>query len=178
MSIYVEQSSNEQSLPTPNTPTILNSPEVSGNDSQEKILKSTSKLPEPQIVTILPDSNEPTKPYGFGRQLPIIPPNLNDLNLPSNPFNILTTMAVAKHTEDGNGNNYSPPSPEPSDPSPISTPPMNVSTFNSWETPHTTTDDNTFYSEEAYTGPFPWMKPFIRKVNPGEYICRPVHHRR
>ena len=57
-------------------------------------------------------------------------------------------MAVANHTEDGNDDNYSPPSPELSDPSPISTPPMNVSTFNSWETPHTTTDDNTFYSED------------------------------
>ena len=42
----------------------------------------------------------------------------------------------------------SPQSPEPSDPSPISTPPMNVSTIEGWATPHTTTDDNTFYSSE------------------------------
>ena len=85
-------------------------------------------------------------PYGFGRQLPIVPPSLNDLNLPPNPFNILATMAVVNHTEDDNDYNYSPRSPEPSKPSPISTPPMNVSTFDSWETSYTTTDDNTFYS--------------------------------
>ena len=85
-------------------------------------------------------------PYGFGRQLPIVPPSLNDLNLPPNPFNILATMTVVDHTEDDNNDGYSPQSPDPSDPSPISTPPMNVSTFNSWETTHTTTDDNTFHS--------------------------------
>ena len=86
-------------------------------------------------------------PYGFGRQLPIVPPSLNDLNRPPNSCNILNTMAVVTQTQDDN-DEYSPQSPEPSDPSPISTPPMNVSTFNSWETPHTTTDDNTFYSED------------------------------
>ena len=85
-------------------------------------------------------------PYGFGRQLPIVPPILNDLNLPPNPFNILATMAVVDYTEDDNNDGYSPQSPDPSDSSPTSTPPMNVSTFNSWETTHTTTDDNTFYS--------------------------------
>ena len=85
-------------------------------------------------------------PYGFGRQLPIIPPSLNDLNLPPNPFNILATMVVFNHDHD---DNYSPQSPEPSQPSPISTPPMNVSTFDSWETPHTTTDDNSIYSDDV-----------------------------
>ena len=86
-------------------------------------------------------------PYGFGRQLPIVPPSLNELNLPPNPFNIPNTMAVVTQTQDDNAE-YSPQSPEPSDPLPISTPPMNVSTFNSWETPHTTTDDNTLYSSD------------------------------
>ena len=43
---------------------------------------------------------------------------------------------------------YSPQSPEPSYPSPISTPPLNLSTIEGWETPHTTTDENTFYSED------------------------------
>ena len=86
-------------------------------------------------------------PYGFGPQLPIVPPSLNDLNLPPNPFNILATMAVVTHTQDDN-DDYSPQSPEPSDPSATLTPPMIVKTFNSWETPHTTTDDNTFYSED------------------------------
>ena len=87
-------------------------------------------------------------PYGFGRQLPIGPPSLNDLNLPRNPLNILATMAVVNHTEDGNNDEYSPQSPKPSDPSPISTPPMNFSTFITWETPHTITDDKPFYSED------------------------------
>ena len=44
---------------------------------------------------------------------------------------------------------YSPQSPEPSIPSPIFTPPMNVSTIEGWETPHTATDDNTFYFSEG-----------------------------
>ena len=42
----------------------------------------------------------------------------------------------------------SPQSPRPSDPSPISTPPMNLSMIEGWETLHTTADDNTFYSPE------------------------------
>ena len=87
-------------------------------------------------------------PYGFGRQLPVVPPSFNDLNLPPNPFNILATMAVVDHIADDNNDEYSPQSPDPSDPSPISMPPMNLSTINSWETPHTTTDDNTFYSDD------------------------------
>ena len=106
---------------------------------------SSIAFPEPRIFTIEDDSNEPTMPYGFGRQLPIVPPSLNNLNLSLNPFNILNTMAAVTRTLD-DYNEYSPQSPEPSDPSPIATPPMNVSTFNSWETPHTATDDNTFYS--------------------------------
>ena len=81
---------------------------------------------EPNIITLNDDSNEPTTPYGFGRQLPIIPLSLNDLNLPPNPFNILATMAVVNQEHDAN---YSLWTSEPSEPSPISTPPMNVSTF-------------------------------------------------
>ena len=77
----------------------------------------------------------------------IVPPSLNDLNLPPNHFNILYTMAIITQTRDNN-KQYSAESPELSLPSPISTPPMNVSAYNSWETPHTTTDDNTFYSED------------------------------
>ena len=86
---------------------------------------------------------EPTFPYAFGTQHPILPPSLNDLNLPPNAFNVLATMAVIQqHQAD------SPQSPTLSDPSPISTPPMNISTIEGWETPHTTTDDNTFFSSE------------------------------
>ena len=87
-------------------------------------------------------------PYGFGRQLPIVPPSLNDLNLPPNPFNILATMAIANNTEDANDNNYGPGSPDPSVQSSISTPPMNVSAHNSCETSHTSTDDDTFHSSD------------------------------
>ena len=178
---YVEQSSNDQSLPRPNTPIVFNSTEISGDDTRERISVSSIASPEQQIVTIDSDSKEPTMLYGFRRQLPIIPPSLNDLNLPSNSFNILATMAVVNHTEDDNNDYYSPQSPEPSDPSPISTSPMNVNTFNSWETPYTTTDDNTFYSSDEPRRVY-WTCPldetFIRKANPDEYTYCPVHHRR
>ena len=119
---HVEQSSNDPSLPRPNTPIVLISTELSGNDTREMISIPSIASPEPQIVTIDSDFNEPTITYGFGRQLPIIPPNLNDLNLPPNPFNILATMVVANPAEDGSDEKYSPQSPEPSDPSSISTP--------------------------------------------------------
>ena len=145
---HVEQSSNDQSIPRPNTPIILNSTEISGDDTREMISISSIASPEPQIVTIDDDSNEPTMPYGFGRQLPIIPPSLNDLNLPPNPFNILATMAVASNTQETNDDNYSPQSPDPSELSPVSTHPMNVSAINSWETSYTTTNDDTFHSSD------------------------------
>ena len=71
-----------------------------------------------------------------------------DLNLPPNPFGILNTMEIIAQTRDDNNDRDSPESPEPSMPSPISTPPVNVSAFNSWETSHTTSNDDTFYSED------------------------------
>ena len=82
--------------------------------------------------------------YGYGRQQPIIPPSLNDLNLPANRSNLLATIAVFHLDEE-----YSPQSPEQCHPSPNCAPLMNLSTIiEGWETPHTTTDDNTFYSED------------------------------
>ena len=103
-------------------------------------------------------------PYGFGRKFPIVPPGSTDLNLPPNPFNILATMAVVTHTQDDNDN-----SPEPHELSPISTPPMNFSTFDSWKTSHTTTDDNTFYSDDEpsriyFLPPTPTPPPPPRKL--------------
>ena len=140
---YVEQSSPERSPIRINTPVILNSTQLSEAMDPETITVSSVASPEPQIVTIDSDSNEPTLPYAFGAQYPKKPPSLNDLNLPPNPFNVLASMVVIRqHQEE------SPQSPEPSDPSPISTPPMNLSTIEGCETPHTTTDDNTFYSFE------------------------------
>ena len=144
---YVEQTSNEPSPQRNNSPNILISTEISQSYPARMPSVSSIASPEPRIFTIDYNKNEPTMPYGFGRQLPIVPPSLNDLNLPPNLFNILNTMAVVTQTHDDN-DGYSPQSPEPSDLSPISTPPMNVGTFNSWELPHTTTDDNTFYSSD------------------------------
>ena len=141
---YVEQTSTEGSLIRNNTPVILNLTEISEAMEREVITISSVASPEPHIVTLDSDSNDPTMPYGFGNQQPIIPPSLNDLNLPPNPFNVLATMAVIPVDDE----DYSPQSPEPSIPSPISTPPMNVSTIEGWDTTYTTTDDNTFYSSE------------------------------
>ena len=107
--------------------------------TRETITISSVASPEPRIVTIDTDSNEPKNPYGFGSQHPIVPLSLNYLNLPPNPFNVLAVPA-----DDA----YSFQSPEPSVPSPISTPPMNVSTTEGWETTHTTTDDATFYNDD------------------------------
>ena len=143
---YVEQISNEPSTRRNNSPDILNSTETSQHHAVRMPSISTIAPPQPYIFTINDDSNEPTLPYGFGRQLPIVPPSLNDLNLPPNPFNMVATMAIANNTGDANKDNYSPQSPEPSEPSQISTPPMNVSAFSSWETSYTTTDDDKFHS--------------------------------
>ena len=144
----VEQISNEPSPQRNNSPDILNSSELSEHHATGMPSTSTIASPQPYIFTIFDNSNEPTILYGFGRQLPIVPPNPNYLNLPPNPFNILATMAIANNMEDANDDNYSRQSPESSEPSSISTPPMNVSAFNSWETSYTTTDNDTFYSSE------------------------------
>ena len=138
---YVEQSSPETSPIRNNTPVILKYTQLSEAMDPETITISSVASPEPQLVTLDSDSNEPTFPYAFGAHTPIVPPSLNDLNLPPNPFNVLATMAVIQQDQ-----KQSPQSPEPSDLSPISTPPMNVSTIDDGDTTHTTTDDNTFYS--------------------------------
>ena len=140
---YVEQSSVDGSPIRNSTPAILNSTETSGAMEKVVITICSVASPEPQIVTLDSDSNEPTIPYGFGSQQPNVPPSLNDLNLPPNPFNVLATMAVVR-VDDA----YSPLSPELSIPSPISTPPMNVSTIEGWDTTHSTTDNNTFYTDD------------------------------
>ena len=140
---YVEQTSTEGSAIRNNSPAISNSTEISGVMEREVISISTVPSPEPRIVTLDSDSSDHTIPYGFGNQQPIVPLSLNDLNIPPNPFNVLATMAVIQ------GNDaFSPQSPEPSIPSPISTPPMNVSTIEGWDTNHTTTDKDTFYTDD------------------------------
>ena len=145
---YVEQLSDEPSPRRNNSPDILNSTERSEHRTARMPSISTIASPQPHIFTIDDDSNEPTIPYGFGRQLPIVPPSLNDLNLPPNPFNILGTMAVVHQTQNPHDDNYSPQSPEPSELSSISSPSMNVSAFKSLETSYTSTDNNTFYTSD------------------------------
>ena len=98
---YVEQSTNDQSPPWPNTPIVLNFTEMSGDDTRDLISISSIASPEPQIVTTDSSSNELTIPYGFGPQLPNIPPSLNDMNLLPNPLNILAAMVVVNPVEDG-----------------------------------------------------------------------------
>ena len=123
---YVQQSSNDPCLPRSNTPIVLNSTDMSdmsGNDTRKMISISSIASPAPQFVTIDSDSNEPTVPFGTGRQLPTFPPILNDLKLPPNPLIVLATMAVAKPTPEGHDENYSPQSLEPSEQSQISMPP-------------------------------------------------------
>ena len=113
----MEHSLAENSPIRNNTPAILNSTQLSGAMEPESITISSVASPEPQKVTIDSDSNEPTFPYAFSIQHPIVPPSLNDLNLPPNPFIVLATMAVIQQDQED-----SPQSPEPSDPSTISTP--------------------------------------------------------
>ena len=93
---FVEQLSNEPSPQQNNSPSFLNSMELSETRTTEMRTISSIASLEPQILTLNDDSIEATMPYGFGRQLPIFPPSLNDLNLRPNPFNILATMAVVK----------------------------------------------------------------------------------
>ena len=143
MIFEVERSSEEGSPMRNNTPAILNSTELSGAMERDVITISSVASQEPLNVALDSDSNDPSIPYGFGSQQPIVPPSLNDLNLPPNPFNVLATMAVIQ-ADDA----YSPQSLEPSIPSPISTAPMNASTVEDWETTHTTTDDATLYTDD------------------------------
>ena len=144
---FVEQLSNEPSPQRNNSPNFLNSTELSETRTTEMRPISPIASLESQILTLHDDSNEATMPYGFGRLLPIFAPSLNDVNLPPNPFNILATMAILNR-EDGFDDNYSSQSTQRSRASPISTPPMNISTFDRWKTPHTTTNDSTFYSSD------------------------------
>ena len=174
---YVEHISNEPRPQRIISPDILYSTELSEHHVTRMPSISTIVSPQPYIFTINDDYNEPTIPYRFGRQLPIVPPSLKDLNLPPNSFNILATMAITNNNECTNDDNYSPQSPEPSAPSPISTPPMNVSAFKIWETSYTTTDNDTFYSSDeprriyflppSHASPTSLPRKLKRRLSPG-----------
>ena len=139
---YVERLLEERSPAGTNTPAVLNSTQLSGAVARETITISSVASPEQQIVTKESDSNEPTIPYGFGNQHPIVPPSRNGLNLPPNSFNVLNNLVVIQPEEE-----YSPQSPKTSNPFRICKSPMNLSTIEGWETPHTSTDDATFSSK-------------------------------
>ena len=70
---YVEQLPNEPSPGRNNSPDILNSTERSEHHAMRMPSISTIASPQPHSFTFNDDSNEPTIPYGFGRQLPIVP---------------------------------------------------------------------------------------------------------
>ena len=166
---YVEQSSPERSPIRTNTPVILNSTQLSEAMDPETITISSVASPEPQIVTLDSNSNEPTFPYAFGAQHSIVPPSLNDLNIPPNLFNVLATMAVIHHDRE-----QSRQSQEPSDLFPISTTPMNVSTIDDGDTTHTrlrmiTLSTRLITTLDEYTGTCLQTK-LLNQMNPGESI--------
>ena len=70
---HVEQSSTEPSIERQNTSDIFNSTELSEHHVARIPSVSSIASPQPHIITINDDSNEPTMPYGFGRQIPIVP---------------------------------------------------------------------------------------------------------
>ena len=75
---------------------------------REVITISSVASPEPRIVTLDSDSNDPHNALWVWQSQPIVPPSLNDLNLPPNPFNVLATMAIIRVDDE-----YGPQSPEP-----------------------------------------------------------------
>ena len=137
---FVEQLSGEPSPQRNKTLNLLNSTELPRAHTKEIPTKSSVATPEPNIATNESDSFKPTILYGFLNQKPIVPPRLNNLNLPPNPLNIVATTAVIRANPTQYDEDYSLQSPKPSDTSPISTPPMNLLTIEGWETPHTSED--------------------------------------
>ena len=93
---FVEQFSNEPSPQRNNSPKIRNSTEPSGTHTREMAIIFWVATSEPDVVTLDDDSNDPTFPYEFGAQQPIVSPSLNNLNLPPNPFNTLAAMMVVQ----------------------------------------------------------------------------------
>ena len=104
---YVESSSEACNPAQNNTLAVLKSTQLTGAMARETNTTASVASLEPQIVTIDSDSNEPTTPYGFGSQHPIVPPSLKDLNLPPNPFNVLATTAVIRADEEHSPNHRS-----------------------------------------------------------------------
>ena len=144
----VAQISNEPSPQRNNSPNISNSTELSALHTREMhTLYSVTSL-EPDIFPRDDISKDQTFLYGLRAQQHFVPPSLNDLNLPPNSFNLLASMAAVQQNLTQHVDNYSRQSPEPPEPSPISTPLLNLSLIDGWQTLHTTTYDNTLCSED------------------------------
>ena len=168
---FVEQVSNESSPQGNNSANILNSTELSGIQATEMPTFSSVASPEPDIVTLDDDSNESARPHGFGGQLPIIPPRLNDPNLPPKPLNILALMAVVHPTGDGEDKNYSPSHRGHLVYRPFQHHPRTSVhlTVGKRSKPQLTTIPFILRtSHGAYSALLPWMKLFIQKANPDE----------
>ena len=131
---YVERSLGEQTSPEHKIPTVHTSMELSRVHVRDLITISPVTSLESNRVTIEPDTNEPTIPYGYGRQHHIIPPSLNNSNLPRNPFNVLATMVIVQPATSQYDERDSPLSLVPSELSSISTPPMKLKTVKGWDT--------------------------------------------
>ena len=135
---YGERSSEENSPTRINTPAVLNSTQLTRAMERKTVTISSVASPElnchdriqfswthNSIQVWQPTSNCATQP-----QWP---------QLATQTSNVLATMTVIQPDEQ-----YSTQSPEPSNPSPISKTPLNLSTIECWETPYTTRDDATF----------------------------------
>ena len=134
---YVESLLVLYNPPRNNIPDIINSTDFSEAHAKEVRTISSVASPEPQIVTIESDSKEPSTTYGYKRQEATIPPSLNDLNQSMKPFNIVTTVSPASTTEAQQcPTQYvdSPINPKIFDISDISTPPVDISTVDDWQT--------------------------------------------
>ena len=126
---FVEQLSSEPSPQRNNSPNILNSTELSRTHTKEMPTLSSVISPEPDIVIIEEESNDPTIPYVFGAQQTFAASSLNNLNIAPKSLNISATFAVVEANSTQNNKNFSPQSMQPSEPSPISTPLSNLSTI-------------------------------------------------
>ena len=113
---FMEQQSSEPSPQGYNFPNILNSTELSKIGTTDVPTVSSVTSPERDIASLDDNSNDPTFPYGFGAQPTIALPSINDLNLPSNTFKISAAMTVVQQTPNQYDDNYSPRSPQPSEP--------------------------------------------------------------
>ena len=142
----VEQLSGEQSPRQNNTPEVLSNTLFSGARARETFSVLSVASPEPQIFTINSAWNEPTVPYCYGRRDPMIPPNINNLSVPPNSFNIKAAMEVVQPTAHQCDERERKQSPVPSELSSLSTPPRDVSTVEKRET---SSNESVFYSQDG-----------------------------